>query len=100
MAMSTVMLNSLKVSDQPVDQKYLRTTLRRMISYKNISLQEACVTLGLERVAVLLAGEGRCVTILVRQEPTERTAPALVCVRTRETVTQSLGSATAPWDGR
>ena len=27
MAMSTVMLNSLKVSDQPVDQKYLRTTL-------------------------------------------------------------------------
>ena len=65
-----------------------------------LSLQVDCVTLGLEHAAVQQDGGGRCVMTLVLLEPTERTAPAPVCVRTRETVILSLASVTVPWDGR
>jgi len=67
--------------------------------YANVKMVD-CVTLGLEHAAVQQDGGGRCVMTLVLLEPTERTAPAPVCVRTRETVILSLASVTVPWDGR
>ena len=62
--------------------------------------QEVSVIPSRVRVAALLAGEGPCVMTPALQEHTELTAPAHVCVRTRETVIRWLGSATAPWAGR